>query len=202
MPGTGDAAFVSVVPFLDRAFHFRFEPWPHVSCGQVNHRAYVVAPDGRTGVWFFGTSLDSVFVAVPRWLWRMPWYRERVVVEMDRATWTAKVDGAFGALDIELRRSDTPLGTPAPFSGAADASGCVIDPALGWYRRTGRRGDTGAYSVWHEPLRLEAATVVRADVALHAALDLVPPGTPPLWAGVQGTVAFDVHTPPTRAFPA
>jgi transposase InsO family protein len=72
---TGDdgapKALVSVVPFLDQDFHFVRCPWPKSRFGQTNYRAYVI--DGKTGehvVWFFGTSLASFLVVVPRVAWK------------------------------------------------------------------------------------------------------------------------------------
>lgn len=48
-------ALVSAVAFLDDRFHFRALPFPRVSCGQVNYRAYVRRND-ESGVWFFDRS--------------------------------------------------------------------------------------------------------------------------------------------------
>jgi hypothetical protein len=178
---------VSAVPFLDRAFHFRAAPLPRLSCGQVNHRAYVVDRDGTTGVWFFGTSLDSRLVVIPRRLWRMPWHRERVRISLDEQSYRADVDGDFGGLRIRLRRTGEPL----------DADRAFLDPFVGWYPRTGGREPIGRYTVWHEPLALERCEVDLASVDLHQRLGLLGSGAMPVWAGVQATTTFDVHTPPT-----
>lgn len=173
------------MPFLDRSFHFRGAPWPRLSCGQVNFRTYVRhRGDGRTGVWFFGTSLDSRWVTVPRLLWRMPWHREQVRVS---ERWFIEVNGGFGGLALDLEPTETPL-------GQAD---WLIDPELGWYQRRG--GGVGRYSVWHEPLGLRAAAVAEPSrVDLLATLDLAAADAPPAWAGVVDTTTFDVHTPPVR----
>lgn len=32
---------------------------------------------GEHLAWFFGTSLDTVWVAVPHYVWKLPWYRAR-----------------------------------------------------------------------------------------------------------------------------
>lgn len=177
--------YLSVVPFLDRRFRFQAAPWPTLSCGQVNVRTYVRLADGRTGVWFFGTSLDSRWVTVPRVLWRMPWHRERVSVSED---WLVTVAGDFGGLRVALEPTEVPLGQ-APW---------LIDPELGWYGRLGRSGGVGRYSVWHEPLGLRAAAVASSRVDLLHRLDLAPADAPPAWAGVLDTTTFDVHTPPVR----
>ena len=151
----------------------------------MNVRTYVRHRDGREGVWFFGTSLDSRLVTIPRLLWAMPWHRERVSVD---DTWQVAVEGAFGGARIALEPSDAPLGQ-APW---------LVDPELGWYPRRGRVDDVGRYSVWHEPLPLRAAAVSESHVELLRTLDLDAVDAPPAWAGVVDTTTFDVHTPPRR----
>jgi hypothetical protein len=72
-------ALISVVPFIDRDFHFTRLPFPRWRFGQTNYRAYVM--DRETGehlVWFFGTTLDSWTVGIPRYVWRLPWHRARM----------------------------------------------------------------------------------------------------------------------------
>jgi hypothetical protein len=69
---------------------------------------------------------------------------------------------------------------------------------VGWYERRGGRG-LGRYSVWHEPLDLEEVAVDEARFQVFDDLDLLERGQAPLAAGVQRSVAFDVHTPPVRA---
>src|SRR5262249_31169607 len=72
-------SLVSVVTFLDRDFRFVTCPWITRSFGQTNYRAYVVDSEtGEHAVWFFGTCLDSVSVAVPRYVWKLPWHRARM----------------------------------------------------------------------------------------------------------------------------
>jgi len=64
-----EKALISVVPFLDRDFRFACCPWLQWKFGQTNYRAYVT--DSETGqqvVWFFGTSLASATVSVPRFV--------------------------------------------------------------------------------------------------------------------------------------
>lgn len=187
------ASLVSAVSFLDRDFRFRGAPFVRLSCGQVNHRAYV-RRGGEPGVWFVGTSLDHVLVAIPRVLWRMPWHRERIEVE---ATWgeagctamTVEVIGAWGAMDIELG------GEPATVPSAL-RSPLHTDPFVGWYPRLG--GGIGRYTVWHEPIGLQAVSVHHARAQPFEALGVLDAGQPPVGALVSRTIDFDVHTPPRR----
>ena len=196
-------ALVSMVPFLDDGFHFRAAPFARVSCGQVNYRTYVRRGQ-ETGVWFFGTSLDSVFVHLPKVAWKMPWHRTGLRIEAEWnavgcTSWRAEASGTWGAAAIALAGTGRPFPRPPGFESDDEVSRVLTDPLVGWYGRSDGSG-VGRYSVWHEPLGLEEATVVdgaRCDV--FTALDLVDAGQMPLCAGVQRRVAFDVHTPPTRS---
>lgn len=196
-----DRAFVSMVPFLDDGFHFRAAPFARVSCGQVNYRAYVRRGD-QSGVWFFGTSLDSVFVHLPRIAWKMPWYRTRLSVTSswdDDAcrSWRLEATGAWGGATIALRGTGRPLPVPDGFADADDAHRVLLDPFVGWYQRRDGSG-IGRYSVWHEPLAPEEAVAdeIRCDVL--RTLDVIDDGQAPVSIGVQRRVHFDVHTPPVR----
>lgn len=195
-------ALVSAVPFLDRDFHFRFCPPVKVSCGQVNYRAYVTFR-GERGVWFFGTSLDSVFVALPRLAWRMPWHRDRIRVdhawEGGRChRWSLEATG-WGAATCRLEPTGEPLGRLDGFAGRDETVEVLTHPMVGWYQRRG--GGLGRYSVWHQVLALEAATAPEARFEVFERLGLVAPGQAPHSAVVAETVHFDVHTPPTRVRP-
>jgi len=194
-------AFVSMVPFVDRRFHFRCAPFAPVSCGQVNYRAYVRRGD-ETGVWFFGTSLDSIFVLLPRVAWRMPWHRDRLRFTSNWsaggcASYRLEATGKWGGASVSLRGAGRPLPELPAFASHDEARQLVIDPFTGWYDRRDGSG-VGRYSVWHEPLELEEAIVDKARCDLFANLGLIEVGARPLWAGVQRSVYFDVHTPPIR----
>ncbi len=190
-------ALVSAVTFLDRDFRFRGAPFIRLSCGQVNHRAYVRYED-EPGVWFVGTSLDSALTTMPRLVWRMPWHRERISIDAEwhggRCTsMHAKVDGAWGALSIELG------GEPAVPPPASLRSPLHTDPFVGWYPRLG--GGVGRYTVWHEPIELQAVSVRRGWARPFEALGVLDAGQAPLGALVAPTCDFDVHTPPHRVQP-
>lgn len=196
----GGQALVSMVPFIDRRFHFRFAPFVPVDCGQINYRTYV-RRGNETGVWFFATSLDSVFVVLPRVLWRMPWHRTRLRVtaawEGDSCrSWRVQAEG-WGRAAVALRGTGRSLRLVDGFADEEEASRILRDPFVGWYGRRDGSG-VGRYSVWHEPLRLEEAEVDEAECTVLTDLGLIDPGQLPLCAGVQRRVAFDVHTPPVR----
>ena len=78
------SALVCAVAFIDRGFSFRFFPWLRVTGGQIDYAAYGTMA-GERGVWFFGSSLDSPFVLLPRLAWRMPVHRDRVHIAASSA---------------------------------------------------------------------------------------------------------------------
>lgn len=197
-----EASLVSAVPFLDRDFHFRFFPAVKVDCGQVNYRAYVTFR-GQRGVWFFGTSLDSVFVALPRFVWQMPWHRDRIRIEHgwdgDRCCeWSITATG-WGAASCRLAPTGGALARLDGFADLDETLEVLTHPMVGWYRR--RRGGLGRYSVWHPVLELEACAAPEARFEVFERLGLIEPGQAPHSAVVARTVHFDVHTPPTRVRP-
>jgi hypothetical protein len=201
-------ALISAVPFLDRDFRFRALPFAKVSCGQVNYRAYVRRGEQR-GVYFFGTSLDSIFVLLPRIVWRMPWHRDRMRIDAawedvrntaeggHCASYRLDAHGSWGTAVVRAHGTGRRLPDPACFTDAGDCRAVMLDPFVGWYGRRNGRG-LGRYTVWHEPLDLEEVIVDEARFQVFDDLDLLDPGQAPLAAGVQRSVAFDVHTPPIR----
>ncbi|MGJ6965138.1 DUF2071 domain-containing protein [Streptosporangium sp. G11] len=122
----GTGGLVSAVAFRDRDFHFRFLPPAAINCGQINYRAYVTAA-GRPGVWFFCTSLDHPLVAVPKWMWGMPWDRTRIDIaaswDATPARWRLTADNAAceavetGAPPSRLDGFDGPDGPGDPGRG-------------------------------------------------------------------------------------
>lgn len=188
------AACVAMVAFRNRGFHFRAAPFARLSCGQADYRTFVRHGDER-GVWFFGGSLSSRLVLVATALWRMPWHREPIDILSSHGDggdrWTFTADGGWGAAAVALTSSGRPLqGT------ASDEGATLVDPMIGWYARSS--GGIGRYSVWHEPLQLQAATahVTRCDA--FERLGVIDKDQEPSSAGLQWTIPFDVHTPPTR----
>ena len=111
-----ESALVSAVPFLDVGFHFRALPIPRFSFGQTNYRAYV--RDKRSGepaVWFFGTTLGSPIVAIPRALWRIPWHRARYHFQCE---YDAAAD-RYARYEIDAESDWSPMHLALDDSGAA-----------------------------------------------------------------------------------
>lgn len=199
-------ALVSMVPFLDRDFHFARLPWPRFRFGQTNYRAYVIDREtGRRAVWFFGTTLDSWSVAVPRHLWRLPWHRGNThfACRYDDAAhrytrYRVATRGDWGPARLELADSG---GAPEEIAGFADletAAVVLTHPLDGFFYR--RDGALGSYRVWHDRLKLTAGRVVRAEIGLFDRLGLVPYAEQAVAHSVliQPLTAFTIFLPPRK----
>ncbi len=197
-----EAAFVSAVSFRDIDFRFAIAPLARASFFQTNYRAYVRGPDGRRAVFFFGTTLDSPLVVLPRIMWRMPWHGGRTRIEsawdVDGrcATYSHRSTGSWGAADLELEGTGVPMGRLDGFVDTDDAAVVLTHPLDGFFRR--RNGELGRYSVWHERLRPQLGIARAATYAVFQEAGLLSRGAMPHSVLLQRSVEFDVLLPPTR----
>jgi uncharacterized protein DUF2071 len=193
--------FVSAVSFRDVDFRLAMAPRIRASFFQTNYRAYVRGPDGRRAVFFFGTTLDSPLVALPRLAWGMPWHGRSTRID---AQWLGErcVDyrhrctGRWGAADVELEGTGETAGRLDGFGDADDAALVLTHPLDGYF--TGPDGRLGRYAVWHERLRPQLGVARRASYAVFEGLGLVTPGALPHSVLLQRSIEFDVLLPPTR----
>lgn len=202
-PVTGEVAgreraFVSAVSFENTDFYVHFAPFVRLRCFQTNYRAYV-RRDGEDAVWFFGTSLGTPFVALPRAAWRLPWHRSRGVTrhewQGDRAArydWEQHAPGRFERLVAQGRGE--PLAALPGFSDAATTARVLTHPLRGYVRRA--NGAVATYGVWHEPLRMDVATPSEARYQWFESLGLVERGQAPHSVLVQRETDFLVKLPP------
>ena len=195
--------FVSAVSFRDVDFRFAVAPWLRVSFFQTNYRAYVRGPDGVPSVFFFGTTLDSPLVGLPRYLWGMPWHPGATRIEADWDTngvcsgYRHRCRGRWGGADVELVGSGEPMGRLDGFVDTDDAAHIVTHPLDGWFLRPD--GRLGRYAVWHDRLRPTLGVARRAQYTVFEELGLVEPGAEPHSVLLQGAIEFDVLLPPHRA---
>ena len=203
LDGGRERGFVSAVSFRDVDFRLAMAPWFRASFFQTNYRAYVHGPDGRRAVFFFGTTLDSRLVAVPRIAWGMPWHPGSTSIN---AEWSEggtcirylhDCSGRWGAADVELQGTSEQVGRLDGFADADDAALVLTHPLDGFFVR--RDGQLGRYAVWHERLRPRIGIAKQASYALFEELDLVAAGAPPHSVLLQRSVEFEVLLPPTLA---
>lgn len=192
-----EVGLVSAVVFNDRDFRFRAARFLKMSCGQVNYRAYVTHKDQR-GVYFFGTSLDSRLVVLPRILWAMPWHRDRISLDRTLSTLNFNASGwGWGSATLDIEKS-ADLAWPLPgFDSLDDTIEVLTHPMVGWYRR--RRG-IGRYSVWHPVMSLSqinlSSTALKPRFAVFEELGLIKSDANPHSILYLDSIDFDVHTPP------
>jgi hypothetical protein len=202
----GPQALVSMVPFEDQDFHFSGMPWARFRFGQTNYRTYVIdTQTGQRAVWFFGTTLDSWTVAIPRYLWRLPWHRGHVRFECSHdaaagryADYQMTTRSTWAPVDIQLTDTGRPLASLAGVSDLEAGLVTLTHPLIGvFYRRDGR---LGTYSIWHDRLCCTAGTVASARIGLFDRLGLVPfaEQTRPHSVLLQRETEFTIYLPPGR----
>ena len=205
--GESPAALVSVVTFLDRDFRFVACPWLTASFGQTNYRAYV--EDTQTGeqvAWFFGTCLDSVSVAVPRHLWKLPWHRARMAFDCRYdegagrySTFGVTTKSRWAPAQLAIADSGVP---PVGLPGFANLEAGLVfltHPLRGYFFRQDRA--LGSYAVWHDRVTPTVGTLQEARYPLLRRQELVPEGDVGHVHSVllQPSIDFTIYLPPVRS---
>lgn len=199
-------ALVSMVPFEDQDFHFGFAPWLQFRFGQTNYRSYVIDREtGRRAVWFFGTTLDSWSVTIPRYWWKLPWHRGRIRFDClydtnaalyERYAMTTR--GGWAPVELELADSGEPVSALTGFPSLEAGLVLLTHPLMGvYYRRDGR---LGSYSIWHDRLKLTTGRCLKAKIDLFDSLGLVPfeEQARPHSVLMQRETEFTIYLPPKR----
>jgi hypothetical protein len=204
--GRRPQALVSVVTFQDRDFRFVACPWFTATFGQTNYRAYV--QDSETGdqaAWFFGTCLDSVSVAVPRHLWKLPWHRARMTFDCRcdaggprYSTFRVDTRSRWAPGRLAIADSGEP---PDRIPGVSNLeAGLVLltHPLRGYFFR--QDGALGSYAIWHGRTKPTTGTLLEAFYPLLERLNLVRAGA---LSGVhsvllQPSIDFTIYLPPSK----
>jgi hypothetical protein len=155
---------MSAVPFVDEDFHFpHFFPFVKLRFGQTNYRVYVIdRATGEHAVWFFGTTLGSPVVHIPRVLWRIPWHPARhtadCVYDPGARRYTRfrhTVDAPWATARVALADSGAPPGLLPGFADEDAQTLILTNPVDGYFYRLD--GRLGTYSVWHPLIALTRA---------------------------------------------
>jgi Uncharacterized conserved protein (COG2071) len=207
-PGAGGTplVWVSMVPFEDQDFRFVALPWLRFRFGQTNYRTYVIdRSTGQRAVCFFGTTLDSWTVVVPRYAWKLPWHRGHIRFNCDydreagryaRYQMTTRSDWA--PVELELEDSGKPATALGDLSDLEAGLVALTHPLTGVYFR--RDGPLGTYSIWHDRLHCTSGRVRAARVGLFDRLGLVPYAEQlqPHSVLLQHRTEFTIYLPPGR----
>lgn len=200
----GPRVLVSVVPFADQDFRFVRLPWVKFRFGQTNYRTYVIdRQTGERGVWFFGTSLDSWTVVIPRNVWQLPWHRGRISFDCDydlaaqRYTrYQMSTKSNWAAVELALHDTGEPCTALAGISDFEAGWVLLTHPLAGFYYR--RDGRLGSYRVWHDRLRTTNGKVLQARFGLLDRLGVLPYAeqSNPHSVLIQHQTEFTVYLPP------
>ena len=206
LPNGSRKALVSVVPFLDLDFRFVQFPWLKWTFAQTNYRAYVTDMEtGQHVVWFFGTSLDSWTVSIPRWAWQLPWHRANIRFDTQYdnqqqayTNYQMVTHSQWAGANLELSDTGRPpkqlLGFPNLESGLV----LLTHPLRGYFYR--RDGKLGSYSIWHDQLQPTEGHVKEANFPLLHRLGLVEESDLSAIHSVliQPKTDFTIYLPPVR----
>lgn len=198
-------AMMSAVPFLDLDFHFpRLAPLAKFRFAHTNYRVYV--NDRRTGepcVWFFGTTLGSRTVCIPRSLWRLPWHFARYQVSCIHNSAAGRYDSyrisagsEWAPAEIELEDTGNPVAVCNGFHSVEEVALVLTHPVDGYFRR--EDGHLGHYSVWHEKMSLTVARPLRLWFGLFEWMNLLSRDemNQPHSVFLCPEVEFLIHLPP------
>ncbi|MDG1483041.1 MAG: DUF2071 domain-containing protein [Myxococcota bacterium] len=182
------SALISAVTFYNTTFRPYWLPIG-LSLGQTNYRVYVQR-QGRRGVFFIGTTIDTAFVGVPRYLWQMPWRRARY-------RFSPGAVEATGEWPMSLRYVvGEPVGALPGFSTLGDGLTILTQPWEGYYQGDDQK--IGRYTIWHAPYAPRTATALEVRYGLLDALDIVPLAAQGQVHSVlaEAETLYHVHLPP------
>ena len=204
--GGREFALLSVVPFMDQDFRFSKAPWLKWRFGQTNYRIYVT--DSETGqhvAWFIGTSLDSITVNIPRFLWKLPWHKAEIefdcMFDKDAQRYTKyrmNTKNSWADASVELTDTGNPPTELTGFDTLESGLVLLTHPRLGYYYL--RDGRLGTYSIWHDRLEPSVGKVVSARFDLLDRLNLVDSSNVLNVHSVliQNQTEFTIYLPPRR----
>ncbi|GAA0858731.1 DUF2071 domain-containing protein [Aliiglaciecola litoralis] len=195
---------ISVVPFIDVDFTSAVFPFPKFTMGQTNYRIYII--DSQTNercVWFLGTTLDSWTLAIPRYVWNLPWHAGKVNFDCSfnkssgmYEKYRMETQSDWAAAFVELTQSQHDL---FDFSGFPDTESALVyltHPLAGFYHR--RDGKLGTYRVWHKQLKVKPAKLKSAKFTLLSDLGIVDVSeqSSPYSVLIEPINEFTIYLPP------
>lgn len=191
-------SLISAVPFRDLDFRFHICPWPTFAFGQTNYRAYVWYK-GKRAAWFFGTSLATPLVLIPRHCWQLPWHHANMKF---RTAWQDDVcknyelttTGAWGAAEVQLEGSNDAAGFADGFTDEEDMAVILTHPLVGYFYR--RDGHIGSYSIWHDRLHMKKGIAKTSRFEVFEKLGFCDDGTKPVSVLLQKETEFTINLPP------
>ncbi|PJX23513.1 hypothetical protein CAP50_07980 [Psychrobacter sp. L7] len=167
---------------------------------------YCYIIDKQTGercVWFLGTTLDSWTLAVPRYVWQLPWHPAKVSFDcqFDDASelytkYVMNAQSDWAAASVSLQQTGEEILSFAGFPNIESALIYITHPLAGFYHR--RDGKLGTYRVWHKRLEVKPATLISANFKLLSDFGIVPTSEQnnPYSVLVEPLNEFTIYLPP------
>lgn len=200
-----EMGLISVVPFVDVDFTSAVFSFPKFTMGQTNYRIYIIDIEtGERCVWFLGTTLDSWTLAVPRYLWNLPWHRGKVSFDctINEATglydkYHMETQSDWAEASVSLIQSES---ISFEFPGFPDTESALVyltHPLAGFYYRRDKK--LGTYRVWHKELDVKPAKLQSARFKLLSELGIVKEAeqSSPYSALIEPINEFTIYLPPT-----
>jgi hypothetical protein len=200
-----EMGLISVVPFVDVDFTSAVFPFPKFTMGQTNYRIYIIDTEtGERCVWFLGTTLDSWTLAVPRYLWNLPWHTGKVIFDCAVNETSGLYDkyhmettSSWAEASVTLTQSES---NHFNFPGFPDIESALVyltHPLAGFYYR--RDGKLGTYRVWHKELEVKPARLESAKFKLLSNLGIVKEAEQcsPYSVLIEPINEFTIYLPPT-----
>lgn len=178
--GGRQLALMSAVPFVDVDFHFmHLFPFLKFGFGQTNYRVYVIdKKSGEHCVWFFGTTLGSIVVYLPKSVWKIPWHyaRYQIACHYDRQTnrytrYQYSIDSKWGHARIDLEDTGEPISSVEGFASLDESRLILTHPVDGYFYRSDNQ--IGGYSVWHETVPMTVGKARDLYFSLYERLGLL-----------------------------
>ncbi|CEA04589.1 hypothetical protein BN1049_01633 [Pseudomonas saudimassiliensis] len=205
-----ERGLVSAVPFRNVDFTLAAYPCPYLRMGQTDYRAYIIDRlTGERAVWFFGTTLDSWALPIPRHVWQQPWHRGRLRFDCALDPSASRYEhyrlhtaAPEASVELSLTQRDVPPPTYPGFPDEETALVYLTHPLVGFFHRR-RDGHLGAYRVWHDQLKVTPGRLLNARFDFFARLGLVSLAEQqhPHSVLMQPINDFTVFLPPTRLEP-
>jgi hypothetical protein len=201
-------ALMSAVPFLDIDFHFKkLFPFLKFQFPQTNYRVYVKdKKNNEPVVWFFGTTLGSYYVYLPRFGFAIPWHYAKYKVDCHYnpethiyESYLIDSKSKWASSEIELVDSGKPIDDYTGFSSYDEMKLILTHPVTGYFYRNDYK--LGTYSIWHEEMRLTYATARKLYFSLYERLGLLTKEEMlnPFSVFLCPKILFEVYLPPNLA---
>jgi hypothetical protein len=198
-------ALISAVPFKDKDFSFyRISRFPSFNFFQTNFRAYIIDErDNSYSAWFFGTTLGSMTVIIPKKIWNMPWEYAKYKCSFKQnkehyIEYKMDFKSKFGDGNIDIESTGNRVKLLSGFKNMAEQVHILTHPIIGYYDL--KNGEIGTYEIWHPEIELKEATFNHLYFELFEKLGLLNKSEMmnPHSVLITSKVEFDILLPPRK----